>query len=336
MPTENPKISAYVPQVVYDRFKQFQEERGLSMSQAAIELLAEYFGINLADNSTKEYTGGLPSRLTELEQIVANLKQSYVYLSDRVDSIQSTSSLPKIKLDNEFTDSQSKPLSSLPDSSVFSTPINLAYLSESGSYSDSVNLASLPRTDISTSSVNLSNMSTTSSFSILDSRSQNNSSTSVNLSNISTSSSFSSLHGKPNDNLSSELLSDSESKLPVIESLQENTTSELNSGSDDKSNRQLNLIESEENSIGGLLNELKSNPLQGKLLATRLGVSNSKLSATKSSLSEKDFYSWTQEKDFDSIKWVSLGEGYSKGYVPADDTPLEKLQSFKEWIQSKS
>lgn len=93
MPTENPKISAYVPQVIYDRFKEFKEERNLSFSQAATEVFAQYFGINLADNSTNEYTGGLPSRISELEQIVADLKQSYIYLSDKVDCIQSTSEL---------------------------------------------------------------------------------------------------------------------------------------------------------------------------------------------------------------------------------------------------
>lgn len=93
MPTENPKISTYVPQIIYDRFKEFKEERGLSFSQAAIEVFAEYFGINLADNSTKEYTGGLPDRISQLEQLVADLKQSYVYLSDKVDSIQSTGEL---------------------------------------------------------------------------------------------------------------------------------------------------------------------------------------------------------------------------------------------------
>ena len=93
MPTENPKISAYVPQIIYDRFKEFKEERKLSFSQAAIEVFAEYFGINLVDNSTKEYTGGLPDRVLQLEQLVADLKQSYVYLSEKVDSIQSTSEL---------------------------------------------------------------------------------------------------------------------------------------------------------------------------------------------------------------------------------------------------
>jgi hypothetical protein len=100
MPTENPKISAYVPQIIYDRFKEFKEERKLSFSQAAIELFAEYFGINLAENPTKEFTGGLPDRVSQLEQIVADLKQSYVYLSEKVDFIQSTSGLPVVESDN--------------------------------------------------------------------------------------------------------------------------------------------------------------------------------------------------------------------------------------------
>lgn len=312
MPTKNPKISAYVPQVIYDRFLQFKEERDIPFSQAAIEIFAEYFGINLADNSTKEYTGGLPDRISQLEQLVADLKQSYVYLSDKVDSIQSTSNLPQAKSDDKVVNPQSKLPSSLLDSSVFSSPANLANLSESDLYSDSVSL---------------SNVSASNSLSSLDSKLYDNSSTS---------SSLGSLHGKPIDNLSSEPLGSTESNLPIIESSQENTTGEPDSSSDDKSHRQLHLIESEENFISGLLDEFKSNPLQGKLLATRLGVNNSKLSTTKSSLSEEDFYSWTQEKDFDSIKWVNLGGGRSKGYVPADDTPLEKLQALKEWIQSKT
>jgi hypothetical protein len=120
MPTENPKISAYVPQVVYDRFKQFQEERGLSMSQAAIEVFAEYFGINLADSSTKENTGGLLDRMLQLEQLVADLKQSYVYLSQKVDFIQSTGELPKFELNGNSVDIQSKPSSNLPEENLVS------------------------------------------------------------------------------------------------------------------------------------------------------------------------------------------------------------------------
>lgn len=55
MPTDNPKISAYVPQLVYDTFKQFQDERGISMSQAVIVILAEYFGIQ---QELKEFIEG--------------------------------------------------------------------------------------------------------------------------------------------------------------------------------------------------------------------------------------------------------------------------------------
>ena len=45
MPTDKPKLSAYIPQSVYDRFKQFQDERQLPMSQAVAVILVEYFGL---------------------------------------------------------------------------------------------------------------------------------------------------------------------------------------------------------------------------------------------------------------------------------------------------
>lgn len=90
MPTENPKISAYVPQIVYARFKQYQEERQLSMSQAAIEILAHYFELNL-ESSDKEFTGGLPSRLNEIEQSLKELRKLYTQLAFKVDHTQTTS-----------------------------------------------------------------------------------------------------------------------------------------------------------------------------------------------------------------------------------------------------
>lgn len=124
MPTENPKISAYVPQIIYDRFKEFKEERKLSFSQAAIEVFAEYFGINLTENSTKEFPGGLPDRVIQLEQLVADLKQSYVYLSQKVDFIQSAGELPKVESDNKSTSLQSELHRNLPDSDLVSEPLN--------------------------------------------------------------------------------------------------------------------------------------------------------------------------------------------------------------------
>lgn len=74
MPTNNPKISAYVPPSVFDRFKQFQEERDLSMSQAAIVILSEYFGIEQTIKGTTEGTtvGGIT--LARIEAIELQLK----------------------------------------------------------------------------------------------------------------------------------------------------------------------------------------------------------------------------------------------------------------------
>lgn len=45
MATEKPKISAYVPQEVFDQFKKYQQERGLTMSQACTQVLSEYFNV---------------------------------------------------------------------------------------------------------------------------------------------------------------------------------------------------------------------------------------------------------------------------------------------------
>lgn len=80
MPTDNPKISLYVPQKIYDRFKEFQEKQDLSMSQAGIVILAEYFGI---EETIKEITEGTTIggiTLAEFEQ----LKERIEILEDQV------------------------------------------------------------------------------------------------------------------------------------------------------------------------------------------------------------------------------------------------------------
>ena len=72
MPTDNPKISLYVPQPIYDRFKEFQEQQGLSMSQAGIVILAEYFGLEeTIENTAGASIGGVT--LAELESIKLRL-----------------------------------------------------------------------------------------------------------------------------------------------------------------------------------------------------------------------------------------------------------------------
>ena len=59
MPTENPKVSAYVPQPIYDHLLAFKADRNLSVSQAVIAILEEYFGLGKVDHTAQ--------RLEELE-----------------------------------------------------------------------------------------------------------------------------------------------------------------------------------------------------------------------------------------------------------------------------
>lgn len=89
MPTDNPKISLYVPQKIYDRFREFQQEQNLSMSQAGTVVLAEYFGLEETIKETTEGTtiGGVT--LTDFE----DLKSRVFSLEKLVDSIKSTSKL---------------------------------------------------------------------------------------------------------------------------------------------------------------------------------------------------------------------------------------------------
>jgi hypothetical protein len=107
VPTENPKISAYVPQAVYDHFKEYQEERGISMSQAAIEIFAHYFGLDL-EVPTKEFTGGLPGKVLQIEQSLDQLKNLYIELVARVDCIKSTSGLLEDNTVDSFIDERTE------------------------------------------------------------------------------------------------------------------------------------------------------------------------------------------------------------------------------------
>lgn len=238
MTTDNKKISAYVPDVIYDRFIQFKDERNISMSQAAIEIFAAYFGINLNPTISSESTSELQSRVSALEKELAGLKNHFVLLSSRVDLIQSTSE-------------------SLIDK-VVEVPSDSDFIDESES------------------------------------------------------------------NLQNELLKDEIIEQPV----DINIVNELQSDSDSESPKQLQLIDSTD-----LLSKLKSNPLEAKILASRLSVKPPDISIKKGKVSIEEFYNWIQNKDVDGIRWVLIGEGKKARYIPANDTPIDKLQALKEWLQ---
>ena len=75
MPTNNPKVSAYVPQHIFGRFKDFYEERQLSMSQAVVVILSEYFQLDEQVNHDSKLSSGLLNdRLAVIEQKLTNLE----------------------------------------------------------------------------------------------------------------------------------------------------------------------------------------------------------------------------------------------------------------------
>lgn len=86
MPTDNPKISAYVPQVVYDRFDEFRRESGLSMSQSAAVIFAKYFGLeDIVKEITRETTidNSALDRIKALESQVGDLYKKFSELDSK-------------------------------------------------------------------------------------------------------------------------------------------------------------------------------------------------------------------------------------------------------------
>jgi hypothetical protein len=84
------KSESPILQQVFDRFKSFQEERKLSMSQAGIVIIAEYFGI---EETIKEITEGTTVggvTLAEFEKLKQRLEQ----LERQVEQSKTTSKLP--------------------------------------------------------------------------------------------------------------------------------------------------------------------------------------------------------------------------------------------------
>lgn len=93
MPTDNPKVSAYVPQALKDRLTQFRQEKELSESQAVIAILAEYFQMKeeIGRGSDRVSVGGVTlARMEALEKQVSDLQslldQRFQELSESINN----------------------------------------------------------------------------------------------------------------------------------------------------------------------------------------------------------------------------------------------------------
>lgn len=116
MGTDNPKVSAYVPQAIKDRLKEFRLEHSLSESQAVIAILAEYFGIALtrspeglmAEGVTLSRLESLEKKLdslttsssetsSELLRRIDQLSLSVISLGERLEAVEQSSLLSRLK-----------------------------------------------------------------------------------------------------------------------------------------------------------------------------------------------------------------------------------------------
>jgi hypothetical protein len=70
VPTKNPKVSAYIPQHIFDRFQSFCQEKEMSMSQATAVVFAGYFEI---EPEVNHLSGLLADRIQGLELKLSEL-----------------------------------------------------------------------------------------------------------------------------------------------------------------------------------------------------------------------------------------------------------------------
>jgi hypothetical protein len=113
MPTTNPKISAYVPQPVYDCFEEFYKSSKLSMSQAATLIFAERFGLEeIVKRITKDTTVDI-GVLEEIKELKSRLRKVERQLEELQDS-------GKLKSDQPFNEQGISEI----QSSLISEPIN--------------------------------------------------------------------------------------------------------------------------------------------------------------------------------------------------------------------
>lgn len=103
MPTKNPKVSAYIPQHIFDCLKTFYEERNISMSQAVAIIFAEYFSVDYQVDQVSELPSGqILSKLQILEDKVNSFSNpSSELISELLSKVHSLSKIV-ISLENRI------------------------------------------------------------------------------------------------------------------------------------------------------------------------------------------------------------------------------------------
>lgn len=140
MPSELPRVAAYLQTPIHQKLTEFCEAQELSQSQAINQILAEYFGVLPSD--TLSHTPKSEARLSAVEGELLTVREQLSSLTQAVEGLQKQvgripselpSSTPKAdaQLSGDSPDSSpgSSPVSELPSESLSSVPESLTQLS---------------------------------------------------------------------------------------------------------------------------------------------------------------------------------------------------------------
>lgn len=112
MPTENPKVSAYVPQAIKDRLTQFREERSISESQAVTIILAEYFGMTEVLGRSPDGAGGIT--LAGMQAIEVKLASFMELVEGRLKALENSQNKSELSVEQERLPGNNQSIDSLP------------------------------------------------------------------------------------------------------------------------------------------------------------------------------------------------------------------------------
>ncbi len=327
MGTDNPKVSAYVPQAIKDRLKQFREEQNLSESQAVTAILAEYFGMTQVLGRSPEglaVEGVTLPRMKALEEKVANLTEviesRFRELEGLVTSSGNASILPVVHpevLETEpVVDGSSHNLLTVPSEDLLEN--------DEGKQESSLE-GEPPKQGINTQESSLPSESPEELPLQADTGHVGEPSSveeSVNLSG--------------GQEISEAIeVSSAESKLSVDHkeiTLGENSVTGKDGSSDSEPPK------NSEEALphqSGLPFELKSEPhtefapLNSVKLSRRLGKGDQSVKHMKRKHDIEGFTKWIQEKDPDRIAWKHT----PKGYVPTGELTDEQKLSLLKWYE---
>lgn len=112
MPTDNPKVSAYVPQAIKDRLTQFREERSISESQAVTTILAEYFGMTEVLGRSPDGVGGIT--LAGMQAIEVKLTSFMELVEGRLKALENSQNKSEISVEQERLPENNQSIDNLP------------------------------------------------------------------------------------------------------------------------------------------------------------------------------------------------------------------------------